>query len=223
MNRRIKYEQCQRNHKTHRTQEVYTVLGKMTVYQWDLYKDKPLYCPGQDDISRTLINTGIWEKDLYSFVQNLLKAGNKDHLVIDIGCHIGWYSRMAIQAGYTVDAYDGCQSHLDVFIKNVPGTIPHHVQFDKYLTDKYPIRKPIEFVKIDIEGAEQYAIKYLTVALRNVHNILMEVSPVFNDSYPELLRNLKNRGFTILETNGKVFDFNFNFPQRDLWLVNKLW
>ena len=40
---------CQAGHKKHDTLEVDTALGKMTVFDWEKYKDQfNTYCTGQD-------------------------------------------------------------------------------------------------------------------------------------------------------------------------------
>jgi len=83
---------CQAGHKKHDTLKVETGVGPMFVYDYEKYKDIAGYCTGKDDVSRTLINEGAWEKPETEIVKGILENGNRNNLLIDIGCHIGWYS-----------------------------------------------------------------------------------------------------------------------------------
>ena len=219
MDRVIYYESCNAGHKTHDTKIVPTVLGDMLVYDWEKYKDQPgVYCPGQDDISRTLINGEAWEKHMAPLVNSILAKGDKNKLVIDVGSHIGWYSRMAEQFGYKVEAFDGCEENIKLARLNAPKTEPTLLWFEKNVDSVYESDKEVEFLKMDIEGNEQYAVEYFMPILPVTKNILIEVSPTFNDSYPALIEKLKNLGFDVFEIDGTPFNFDFNFLQKDLWL-----
>lgn len=81
--------QCQAGHKFHSRVMVDTDLGVMTVYDWEQYKDFKGYCTGQDDVSRTLFNTGVWEPVLSKLISWILYQGDRANLVVDIGCNIG--------------------------------------------------------------------------------------------------------------------------------------
>ena len=60
---------------------------------------------------------------------------------------------------------------------------------------------PIRIAKIDIEGAESYAIDMLIPPLEagNVDYLLVEVSPVFNDTYPALMERLFGLGYVAFD------------------------
>ena len=218
MDRIIKYQKCDAGHPTHDTIKVPTVLGEMTVFVWDKYKDQALYCPGQDDVSRSLINGEVWEKHMAELVHEILEKGDRNKLVIDVGSHIGWYSRMAWQYGYDIEAFDADAENNRLFEKNVPSITPHLFEFNSDTNGKYVSTKEVELLKIDIEGSEQYAISYFQSILPLTQNILLEVSPVFNDSYPSLIEKIKGYGFEVFNNDKTPFAFNYDFLQTDLWL-----
>lgn len=216
----MKNNLCQAGHEYHSRVVVDTQIGKMVVYDWNKYKDFKGYCTGQDDISRTLLNIGIWEKNVTSLITAILIEGEENGLFIDIGCNVGWYSRIARSFGYRVEAYDGDKEHLELVAQNAEGSVLKNVWFDGNTRERVG-SEGIELIKCDIEGNEQYAIKHFENYLRNklVKNIVMEVSPIFNNSYPQLINKIVSYGYEAFEIDGMTkFDFNFNFPQKDIWL-----
>lgn len=207
---------CQAGHSTHDKVEVNSVLGNMWVYHYDKYKDFNGYCTGQDDISRTIVNTRMWEPDITEVATQILKFGNRDNVFVDIGSHIGWFSRLAENQGYKVMAYDGDSDNIESLNQNTLYTKANLIWFEEGTQIKNKIDTGIELMKIDIEGAEQYAIKAFEQYLGKTKNILMEVSPVFNDSYPALIQKLVEIGFTPYEIDGSLFNFDYSFAQTNL-------
>ena len=55
----------------------------------------------------------------------------------------------------------------------------------------------IALAKIDIEGAEEYAIRWLRRPLteRRIGALLVEISPCFNDSYTGVMRDIMKHGY----------------------------
>jgi hypothetical protein len=55
----------------------------------------------------------------------------------------------------------------------------------------------IALAKIDIEGAEEHAVDLLWLSIEKglVDHLLIEISPVFNDSYPDLVVRLLEAGY----------------------------
>lgn len=207
---------CEAGHITHSVRTVDTAQGPMAVYDWDRYVGFAGYCEGQDDVSRTLINTGGWECDCTAQIEAILKAGDRKRLVYDVGAHIGWYSRLALGLGYTVVAFEADGENIKLLKRNAPGDLRvHHLWIDKN-TRAIPAAD-IELVKIDIEGNERYAIAMLRKSLDagQVRHIHMEVSPVFNDSYPALIDELESYGFTAT-LDGARFDHDYSFDQTNL-------
>jgi hypothetical protein len=207
---------CQAGHNRHATVLVDTSQGPMTVYDWDRYCGFAGYCEGQDDVSRTIANTGGWEPDSTAEMRAILESGDRSRLFFDIGAHIGWYTKMALSLGYTVHAFEADAENIELLRVNAPGdVVVHPVWIDQ---DTAPVpRADIELVKIDIEGNEQYAIAMVARSLNagTVRNIYMEVSPVFNGSYPVLITALEGWGFTAYR-DGEPFDHDFNFDQTNL-------
>lgn len=209
---------CQAGHTTHDRKSVETSLGSMVIYDWKKYMGFNGYCMGQDDISRTLENTGMWDAAIDARIRAILTEGNKENVFVDVGAHIGYFSMLAIQLGYKVEAYEGDAENYQLLQENAPDAKANFIWFNLHIVPLKSFKKKIELIKLDIEGSEQYAIAYFEPFIANVNNIIMEVSPTFNDSYPDLIEKLVNYGFKVFELDGTPFDFDYSFPQKDLWL-----
>lgn len=211
---------CQAGHEQHDRVLVNTEIGSMLVYDWGKYKDQPgLYCTGQDDVSRTLINEGVWGKFETELITSILKKG--EGVMVDFGCHIGWYSTIALQLGYKVFGYDGDPENIVVAKKNAGKYKQNFITKNLWIdsnTKKEELGLPagkIYFVKIDLEGNDRFAIDLLEDRLNDVQHLFVEISPVFNKSYPELVNKLAGAGFIVYRDN-KLFDMNFSDDQFDL-------
>lgn len=220
---------CQAGHGKHERLKVQTTEGEMVCYNWDLYKGFSGYCTGQDDISRTLINSGIWSPTETEFVKKLLEDKKYTGAVWDIGSHIGWFSRIAYNLGYRIKAFDGDEENLELLRINIPTAQTKALWFDENTkVFKAPCgcrdNNGIKFCKIDIEGNERFAIKslenYLCMGL--VENMMIEVSPIFNAYYPDMISQLENEyNMTVFELDGTPFNHDYAFEQRDLWIKKK--
>lgn len=219
---------CEAGHKKHEIIKVSSRLGEMFVYDTSQYRSYIRgYCHGKDDISRTISNIGVWEAEDTAIVQRLLienRQENKDQMVIDFGCHVGWYSLLAADLGYDVIAIDGDKENIGVLQRNLePRGFESLVQANYIWVDEAtnPLDvddyREIELVKIDLEGSERHAIRmiYGPIVTRRIKNIHIEVSPCFNSSYPEIIRFLEEHGYRGFEY-GKEFDHNYNFSQKNL-------
>jgi hypothetical protein len=216
---------CQAGHEKHDRLTVPTMLGDMIIFNFDKYKDFAGYCTGQDDVSRTLQAKGEWDSEVTYRITSLLKEGNKSNLFVDIGSHIGWFSRLAQIYFYSIIAYDGDKENLELLYQNVPTARTKHIWFDKNTKPRKWCPgcsrfKAIEVMKIDLEGNDQYGVEYYRKAFeqRAVKNLIMEVSPVFNYSYRLLLERLQGWGYKVFELSGEPFNWDFSFKQRDLWV-----
>lgn len=179
----------------HERSEVPTQYGPMLTFNTDLYCE-PGYCMGDDDVSRTIRRVGVWEPVETAAFGALIFGGD---VVIDFGGQIGWYSRVTSFYGGSVLAIEGVYEHAAILNYNVPGA--HVVRH--WVDENSPIISAdgaprIKCVKMDLEGAEVHAMRMISDLLdaELVDNILMEISPVFNDSYPLIIRELFQRGFT---------------------------
>lgn len=224
------WQKCQAGHESHKRKSVSTKIGRLQIYDWEKYYGYAGYCTGQDDISMTLDKYGIWEEKETQIVENILRNSDDGFKwVIDIGSHIGWYSILAAKLGYYVLAIDGDKENLEVLSKNadmngVSDLIqPFLLWIDKNAMEfEVAHEDQISLLKIDIEGNEQFAIKSLKKSIKKgqIKNIFMEVSPVFNDSYPKLVKEIIDSGYDAYK-EGQVFDGNFNFQQSNLLFIRK--
>lgn len=215
-------DHCQAGHETHDTKKIETSLGEMTIFDWEKYMGFEGYCPGQDDVSKTLEATGVWDVPVEARIRAILHEGDRRNTFIDVGAHIGYFSKIAVQMGYTVKAHEGEKENLRLLKLNVPEAKAIYTWFDSKLVGKKwctscSLQKKIELIKMDIEGSEEYAVSYFESCIGVVKNIIMEVSPVFNGSYPKLVDHLVSLGFAVYELDGTPFNFDYSFDQKDLW------
>lgn len=219
MMREKAWQSCQAGHTKHDRKVVDTEIGKMTIYDYEQYMGFNGYCSGQDDISRTLDLYGRWEVDETAVAREVLEAGNRNNLFIDVGSHVGWFSRLAQQYGYQVHAYEADLENIELFTTNTEGiAVVNHIWFGEDSKIAPPFERDIELLKIDIEGAEKHAIRVFKDSLPRVKNILIEVSPCFNDSYPQLIGLLQDLGFSAYFMDGQPFDNKYDFDQTNLLL-----
>jgi len=215
--------QCQAGHSDHDSFKIETSIGFMWVYNYERYKNVAGYCSGKDDVSRTLINTGAWEKPETEVIKRVLEDGDKNNYFWDLGCHIGWYTIIAAKLGYRVLAIDGDKNNLSLLNKNLAeNLIASKVTVkNEWINAKSPYYGlaigNIELVKIDIEGNEVYAIEKLwdLILAKRVNNLFIEFSPVFNNSYPEIYNKLTKVGYKAF-IDGAPFNGDMNFNQANI-------
>lgn len=211
------WNQCEAGHDSHDTMIVPTELGDMRIYDFEQYMGFDGYCSGQDDISRTLKLYGRWEVDETAIANRILREGNRNDVFIDVGAHIGWFGRLASKYGYYTMAYEADAENIQLYRENNPKAVVTRHWFEAGNKVGMPWNGNVELMKIDIEGAEQYAIDYFADIMHLVQNILIEISPVFNDSYPALVDRLYDMGFTAFNMDGTPFDRKYDFDQTNLW------
>ena len=212
---------CHAGHKKHDRKTVKSLVGDMLVYDYDQYMGFAGYCTGQDGVSETIEKTGSWDIDVHHRIELILDRVNEGSLFIDVGSHIGYFSKLARNLGCNVFSFDGDRENLELLKINVPEADYKLIWFDKEMTGGvFTTNMDIILMKIDIEGLEEYAIEYFEPFFEKekVKNVIMEVSPCFNDSYPDLINRMVDYGFEVFELDGTKFDFDYNFHQKDLWL-----
>lgn len=178
----------------------------MTIFKAVKYRNTHGYCPGDDDVSRTLTLYGIWEPIETSFFIEALQSSNG--LVIDFGTQLGWYSMLSTAYGHDVLAVEGVAEHEEMTRINCAGRTGSLYQTQHWLNERTPTLSAencphVCIVKIDVEGAEQHALRCISELLEAdlIDNVLMEVSPVFNDSYPPLVERLLRLNFEATALN----------------------
>jgi hypothetical protein len=175
----------------------------MTVWDTDLMPvdHDPLWCPAHDAVSETLIALGVWEPQNTVVIMLALEAIGEGAVLYDIGAQLGWFSKVAATLGHFAAATEADPQVWEVLDRNLDLPEGGTLTILDRLGPETPVwevqRYPSHVVKIDIEGAEEYAIRALgpNIAAGMVPYILMEVSPCFNDSYPELVTSLMDRGY----------------------------
>lgn len=207
---------CQAGHESHSRTVVDTQLEEMMIYNYKKYMGYKGYCTGQDDVSRTLDLYGVWEPTETQEIRKVLNKHNQYKLFVDVGAHIGWYSLLASRLGYKVLAYEADPENCKVLNINCPSAEVEKLWIDE---NTKPIDEvmDIELLKIDIEGSERHAIKMFEKSIEagTIKNIHMEVSPVFNDTYPVLIDYLEGVDYEVFD-HGKLFNHNYNFTQNNL-------
>lgn len=213
------WQKCQAGHDKHDLLVVDTQIGEMTIYDYEKYMGFDGYCSGQDDISRTLGLYGRWEVEETECVRKVLEAGDTNNIVVDVGAHIGWFSRLAEEYGYSCIGYEADAENIELYKLNTSNSSIVRVWFDENLQITDKPTKTIELLKIDIEGAEKYAVEIFKDC--DINNIFMEISPCFNDGYPALVKSIANRGYDVFNLDMTPFNFRYNFDQSNLLFRRK--
>ena len=211
---------CSAGHQVHDVKVIHSDVGDLVAYDWEKYMGFAGYCTGQDGVSQTIEREGYWDPAVKNAIQAILQTGDRGNYFFDIGSHIGYFSRLADTFGYKVMAYDGDAENVALLHENVPSAAVMLKWFGEGIEPMDLIHDlNIECVKIDIEGLEEYAIKFLHEYLRTkrINNLIIEISPCFNNSYPYVVGILSKYGYSAFELDGTPFNNDFNFHQKDLW------
>lgn len=214
--------ECGVGHSTHDTLLVDTVQGPFYVFDAPKYSvHAGFYCPGQDAVSDRLMVEGFWEQHDSKPIAEILERGDRSRLVIDFGAHLGWYSIMAARLGYQVRAIDADIENLRLLkataeLQGLDNLItPVHAWVDENFVAIYGDVE-VELVKIDLEGNDHHAVNSFWPSLDRVHNLYVEISPVFNGGYPQLVDRLTAAGFQAFWTDGRPFDDDYSLSQFNL-------
>lgn len=213
---------CELGHETHATIQVDTVQGPFTVFDTALYMDRPgWYCPGQDTVSQNIGIHGVWEPTDSAVIGKILAEGDRERWVIDFGAHVGWYTIMAAKLGYDVLAIDGDAENVRLLRANVDSHRLHHKVATRFAWVNETFALPnvdcdIEFVKIDLESHDRHAVNACWPFIDRIHNMYIEISPVFRPDYPELVDRLTGAGFKAFWPDGREFDDDYSLDQFNL-------
>lgn len=185
---------------------------KLRVFDWQKYANTPGYCPADDALSQSIDLQGVWEAFETVLVLDILDLGKKEKdVIVDIGCNVGWYSLIAGVKGYIHQiAYECDKDIIELFEYNCR---LNHVNIDlrkvKINDDvaklKIPDQREIHFLKCDIEGMERFAINMCADLFKEkrIKYAMIEVSPCFNDSYPELCGKIVKWGYKAFRVPNK--------------------
>jgi hypothetical protein len=212
--------QCQRGHDTHRWTRVSVSLGGPTGYAdltpipvrlgrrfeidvWDptAYPvDGGAYCCAHDSVSETIAALGVWAPDETTLALTVLdgRAGGRFY---DFGAQAGWFTLLAASCGAAVTAFEADAENVRLLQQNA--TINgwrhlidvEHVRVDERTEPLAP--ESVRLAKIDVEGAENHVIRVLwpSIAAGLVDHLLIEITPLFADYYPQLVADLVGAGY----------------------------
>lgn len=163
------------------------------------------YCPARDAVSETIQSHHIWEP-AETAIMLMCFEDVRQQVFIDFGSQLGWFTTLAGLAGMATMAYEAdpdCAALTECnFIANRLNDTGIVVNQERVTPDT-PALSPDWFlssaivVKLDIEGAEVDGVRMLQPLIdkRMIKYMLIEVSPVFNDSYEGLINGLVDDGF----------------------------
>lgn len=220
---------CQRHHDEHHTRLVqptathaYHDLPQLpehlrptfSMYVWDPSRhpvDGGRYCPAHDAVSATIITHGQWEPVETLLLAHTFTRYEPDSTVfLDIGCQLGWFSLVALQFGLTVVAVDAEGDNLELLRRSADengwraniALARHRIGPGDSVVGSFAGR----VVKIDVEGAEPEVIAALAEPFdaEAIDHVLVEISPVFHDRYPAMVRSILDRGFNAYRVPGKA-------------------
>lgn len=165
------------------------------VFDIEVYDD--MEADGDWAVSDAIQQLGVWEP-VETAVLSSAFAGNPDSTFVDIGCHVGWYSVIARQWGLPVYAIDANVRNFRMLMQRLDMGIDGEMAWIAKGWTPFITAWPEPcIVKMDIEGNERYAVDAMwdLFDVGSVTHCLMEVSPVFNGSYPALLTRLIDVGY----------------------------
>lgn len=205
---------CQRGHLSHEAMRIHVDLSVPHDYHdyaqvpprlhrsWDMLVWDPCvlgdgpYCPANDTVSQTIQTVGIWEPRETILASQVFSTAEEGQGFLDMGAQLGWFSHLSRAWKVPVWAFDADSECVRVLRQQGIGA--DCVRFGIDEVDDLPLGST-RLAKLDLEGAEQHAIRCLWPAISDgrVDHILMEVSPCFNDSYPALVTSLIDVGYDV--------------------------
>jgi hypothetical protein len=184
---------------------------RFTIDVWDTEKtpvDGGPYCPARDAVSETILSHGIWEPQETAVLMMAIEAiGPERCLFVDYGSQLGWFSTLAARMGAAVLPVEADPDCVHLAERNIlrnqspeAATMLHD---ERVTPDSKPwavsdlLSDASVVAKIDIEGAEVDAVRMMQewIDAGRVKYMLIEISPVFNDTYPDLVIGLVENGF----------------------------
>lgn len=189
------------------------------MYVWDPNihpVDGGPYCPAHDAVSETIITHNIWEpRETILALDALQPDGGIPPVFVDFGAQVGWFTLLAASSGAMVLGVEADETNRDLLAASVAlngwedGVVikPWRVGPDTPVLTVGDIEaRRVALAKIDIEGAERDAIRMLQPLIEGgyVERLLVEVSPVFDSYYPDLVAELVDAGYRAYTLPGKL-------------------
>lgn len=169
------------------------------------------YCPARDAVSETILSHGVWEPQETTVLMLLWEALGQP-VFFDFGAQVGWFSTIAARMGLRVHAWEADPDVARVLAWNLAAAdldlSTERVHVERITPGSDPLTyiddKPI-VAKVDVEGAEADVIRVLgnTISTGMLKALMVEMSPVFNDTYPDIAASLVDRGYRAYLMPGK--------------------
>jgi SAM-dependent methyltransferase len=203
----------------------------LTIYDWRIYSGDGMtggsfpydWCTAQDVISYSIHMQGMWEGYETPLVLDILDGS--PGVVVDLGCQLGWYSTLAVSGGYETYAVDANAENLRLAGENMErnrtdGAEGHMVYgwIDEH-SHVVPLDGTrIRLLKMDVEGAEKDAVRMFALwfAAQTIDYALVEVSPVFNDTYAPLMEWISRCGYDLYKVPGKGWEHTAQYGEQPL-------
>jgi SAM-dependent methyltransferase len=219
------------------TKRLSTKLFGFKVYDWLEYGGSGAfdkydgYCTGADVVSFSIDVQGVWEGYETVVALDILAHGSsQDGIVLDIGSQLGYYSVLAAEWGYNVVALDSDPESIRMTRENAElNLVADRVKaIHSWLDDDAPVLEPskseqVHFLKCDIEGAEQYAVKMTSKLFqaKQIDYAMLEVSPCFNDSYTKLTEEILDCGYDAYQVPHKGWQYTAEYAEEPLKLLKQ--
>lgn len=165
------------------------------------------YCPAFDAVSETFHSHAVWEPADTIVALTAFHTASPGSYFLDFGAHVGWFSLLAASTGVPTLAYEADPENLRLLELNasINGWSDRVTAFHcRVRADtKLDLPDSIRLAKIDVEGAEGDVINVLWPAITSgrVDQLIVEVSPVFADYYPDLVLSLIDQGYRAYRLN----------------------
>ena len=166
--------------------------------------DGGAYCPAHDAVSATIYEHKVWEPRETVLALDVF-ASKTPGVFLDLGAQLGWFTLLAASWERDVIAVEADNDNASMLQESLNGNgwddlVEVHVKRigrDPMPTDVNIAGFDVCLAKLDLEGAEREAIAELGPLIEEgrIANMLIEVSPVFDDYYPNLLAQLVASGF----------------------------
>lgn len=181
----------------------YEMSLDLMVYDAAQYADQGCDCSGDDEVSRSVVAHGAWEGFETALVSLILGAdAGEGGWVVDLGCHVGWYTLIAASWGYRVVAVEANPETLSLLevnagLNDVASRVDAVRGWVGPDTTEVPASPRIRLLKADIEGLESDAVRVFAPSLAGglVDYVMVELTAQFGDGWRDSVAMLNGHGY----------------------------
>ena len=216
----------------------YLMICKIRFYiVWPLLKPKKIYYENKYFYT-SLKKYTLPSKNLFSynkiydeFEKNLIYRNvNKNDVCIDVGANIGFYSYLFLKkvgSGGNVIAFESDYAICEILKKNFYNYNNFYC-FNQSIDTSFNVqsfsgilKKKISFIKIDIDGADYYALKsFEKIINRDKPKLLIELGEQskreHNAHYSKTVDFLKRYKYSIFEVDYNIKEFSRNLKYNEI-------